>query len=68
MPLRDHLWCILVAKYGAFLFTEIGAFVITDYMGIARLKFLIFMGCLYHVKKIGLEAQALLLLAKLVVS
>ncbi len=31
MPLRDHLWCILVAKYGAFLFTEIGAFVITDY-------------------------------------
>jgi hypothetical protein len=25
------LWCILVAKYGAFLFTEIGAFVITDY-------------------------------------
>ena len=31
MPLRDHLWCILVAKYGAFLFTEIGAFVFTDY-------------------------------------
>jgi hypothetical protein len=31
MPLRDHWWCILVAKYGAFLFTEIGAFVITDY-------------------------------------
>jgi hypothetical protein len=24
-------WVILVAKYGAFLFTEIGAFVITDY-------------------------------------
>ena len=34
MPLRDHWWCILVAKYGAFLFTEIGAFVITDYMAI----------------------------------
>ena len=31
MPLRDHWWCILVAKFGAFLFTEIGAFVITDY-------------------------------------
>jgi hypothetical protein len=31
MPLRDHWWCILVAKYGAFLFTEIGAVVITDY-------------------------------------
>jgi hypothetical protein len=30
-PLLEHLWCILVAKYGAFLFTEIGAFVITDY-------------------------------------
>ena len=28
---RDHCWCILVAKYGAFLFTEIGAVVITDY-------------------------------------
>jgi hypothetical protein len=37
-------------------------------MGIARLKIFIFMGCLYHVKKIGLEAQALLLLAKLVES
>jgi len=24
-------YCILVAKYGAFLFTEIGAVVITDY-------------------------------------
>jgi hypothetical protein len=34
MPLRDHWWCILVAKYGAFLFTEIGAFVITDYTSI----------------------------------
>jgi hypothetical protein len=34
MPLRDHWWCILVAKYGAFLFTEIGAFVITDYSGV----------------------------------
>jgi len=34
MPLRDHLWCILVAKYGAFLFTEIGAFVITDYTAV----------------------------------
>jgi hypothetical protein len=33
MPLRDHWWCILVAKYGAFLFTEIGAVVITDYKG-----------------------------------
>jgi hypothetical protein len=32
MPLRDHWWCILVAKYGAFLFTEIGAVVITDYI------------------------------------
>ena len=31
MPLRDHWWCILVAIFGAFLFTEIGAFVITDY-------------------------------------
>ena len=31
MPLRDHWWCILVANYGAFLFTEISAFVITDY-------------------------------------
>ena len=31
MPLRDHWWCILVAKYGVFLFTEIGAFVFTDY-------------------------------------
>ena len=30
-------------------------------MGIARLKIFIFMGCLYHVKKIGLEAHALLL-------
>jgi hypothetical protein len=29
MPLRDHWWCILVAKYGAFLFTEIGAVVET---------------------------------------
>jgi hypothetical protein len=37
-------------------------------MGVARLKIFIFMGCLYHVKKIGLEAQALFLLAKLVVS
>jgi len=27
----DHWWCILVAKYGAFLFTEIGAVVITGY-------------------------------------
>lgn len=32
-------------------------------MGVAGLKIIIFMGCLYHVKKIGLEAQALLLLA-----
>ena len=32
MPLRDHWWCILVAIFGAFLFTEIGAFVITDHM------------------------------------
>jgi len=31
MPLRDHWWCILVAIFGAFLFTEIGAVVITDY-------------------------------------
>ena len=30
---RDHWWCILVAKYGAFLFTEIGEVVITDYTG-----------------------------------
>ncbi len=30
---RDHWWCILVANYGAFLFTEIGAVVITDYTG-----------------------------------
>ena len=37
MPLRDHLWCILVAKYGAFLFTEIGAFVITDYKELLNL-------------------------------
>jgi hypothetical protein len=40
MPLRDHWWCILVAKYGAFLFTEIGAFVITDYKPEKLLKFL----------------------------
>ena len=32
MPLRDHWWCILVAIFGAFLFTEIGAVVITDYI------------------------------------
>jgi hypothetical protein len=31
MPLRDHWWCILVAIFGVFLFTEIGAVVITDY-------------------------------------
>jgi len=31
MPQRDYWWCIIVAKYGAFLFTEIGAVVITDY-------------------------------------
>jgi hypothetical protein len=31
MPLRDHWWCILVAIFGAILFTEIGAVVITDY-------------------------------------
>lgn len=31
MPQRDYWWCIIVAKYGVFLFTEIGAFVITDY-------------------------------------
>lgn len=37
MPLRDHWWCILVAKYGAFLFTEIGAVVITDYTSITFL-------------------------------
>jgi hypothetical protein len=34
MPLRDHWWCILVAIFGAFLFTEIGAVVITDYIRI----------------------------------
>jgi hypothetical protein len=33
---RDHWWCILVAKYGAFLFTEIGAVVITDYTGLLK--------------------------------
>ena len=37
MPLRDHLWCILVAKYGAFLITIFGAFVITDYIFVIRL-------------------------------
>ena len=37
MPLRDHWWCILVAKFGAFLFTEIGAFVITDYTSPGKL-------------------------------
>jgi hypothetical protein len=37
-------------------------------IGIARLKIFILMGCVYHIKKIGLEAQALLLLAKLVES
>ena len=31
---ENHWWCILVAKYGVFLFTEIGAFVITDYTNI----------------------------------
>jgi hypothetical protein len=31
MPQRDYWWCIIVAKYGAFLFTENGAVVITDY-------------------------------------
>lgn len=31
MPLGDYWWCILVAKYGALLFTESGAVVITDY-------------------------------------
>jgi hypothetical protein len=31
MPLKDYWWCILVAKYGAFLFTEIGVFLFTDY-------------------------------------
>jgi hypothetical protein len=29
---EDHWWCILVAIFGAFLFTEIGAVVITDYI------------------------------------
>ena len=38
MPLRDHWWCVLVAKYGAFLFTEIGAFVITDYRNAMKVK------------------------------
>ena len=33
MPLKDYWWCILVAKYGAFLFTEIGVFLFTDYKG-----------------------------------
>ena len=37
MPLRDYWWCILVAKYGVFLFTESGAVVITDYISIAIL-------------------------------
>ena len=36
MPQRDYWWCIIVAKYGAFLFTELGAFVITDYMHFDR--------------------------------
>jgi hypothetical protein len=40
MPLRDHWWCILVAKYGAFLFTEIGAVVITDYTNLMMEVFL----------------------------
>lgn len=31
MPQRDYWWCIIVAKYGTFLFTEIGTFVISDY-------------------------------------
>ena len=39
MPLRDHWWCILVAKYGVFLFTEIGAFVITDYTKFPNLEY-----------------------------
>jgi len=34
MPLRDYWWCIPVAKYGAFLFTESGVVVITDYISI----------------------------------
>jgi len=36
MPQRDYRWCIIVAKYGALLFTEIGAVVITDYKPVAR--------------------------------
>jgi hypothetical protein len=36
LSLGDHWWCILVAKYGAFLFTEIGAVVITDYNNVLR--------------------------------
>lgn len=31
MPLRDYWWCILVSKYGTFLFTEIGVVLFTDY-------------------------------------
>jgi hypothetical protein len=38
MPLRDHWWCILVAIFGAILFTEIGAVVITDYKGFASVR------------------------------
>ena len=36
MPLRDHWWCIPVAKYGAFLITIFGAYSITDYRGFYR--------------------------------
>ena len=36
MPLKDYWWCILVAKYGAFLFTEIGVFLFTDYISFTR--------------------------------
>jgi hypothetical protein len=31
MPLRDYFWCILVAIFGVFLFTESGALLFTDH-------------------------------------
>ena len=44
MPLRDHWWCILVAIFGAFLFTEIGAVVITDYNEIRLRELMVLVG------------------------
>jgi hypothetical protein len=34
MPLRDYFWCILVAIFGVFLFTESGALLFTDHISL----------------------------------